>query len=72
MPKRTIGFSLSSSTVLDLESGVVGIGLDLFDENHLEGEAYEQAIPCTWSNPSIPVLGFAQILEHLIDIWPQT
>lgn len=31
----TICFSLSPPTVLDLETGEVGVGLDLFNERHL-------------------------------------
>jgi hypothetical protein len=31
----TVGLSLSSTAVLHLEAGEVGIGLHLFDERHL-------------------------------------
>jgi hypothetical protein len=33
--RHTIGLSFTASTVLDLETREVGIGLDLFDEWHL-------------------------------------
>lgn len=36
MGKRTIGLALPTTTVLDLETGEVGIRLAFFDEGHLQ------------------------------------